>query len=113
MDWNTQLTRAICSAAGNMGVLRREGFFTSVEVKKSFGKKAYEQFKDWFEATQHFDQVKGDALYMELARGQIDEVKFKKLLFSNAFHWVWSIKPEKQRKAWEISRGLSKFEETL
>lgn len=111
MDWKAQLTRAITSASSNMGVLRKDTFFTVHEIKATYGKKANEDFKSWFEASKHFDQLTGDKLYQELASGKLDETKFKKLLYSMAFSWVWTIKPEKQRKAWELSRGMAKLEE--
>lgn len=105
-DWQTQLRRAISQAAANGMVLRKDTFFNQRDIKAAFGKTAQAEFKTWFEASKHLNQDKADKLYHELATGKIDQAKFNKLFYAGAMFWVWSVKPEKQRQAWAISRGL-------
>lgn len=105
--WKSNLERAICIAASNSTILRKESFFGLREIAATFGKSAVKDFKEWFEAHKVFNQDVADRLYQQKASGKLDEAKFKRLLYSTAYSWVWSIRPEKQRKAWEISRGTS------
>ena len=90
-----------------MFVLRKESFFTTREIKESFGKKALAEFKTWFSAEKHCDQIQADKLYQERAAGKIDDKKFSKLFVTTAFFWVWTIKPERQVEAWKISRQIN------
>jgi hypothetical protein len=108
-DWKFQLKRAICSASSNMGVLRKDTFYGIRELSAAFGKKAVLDFKDWFEASKHFNQQEGDRLYQEFITGRLEEKYYKKFLHTKAHFWVWSLRPEKQTSAWEISRGLREF----
>jgi hypothetical protein len=106
LEWNKQLTRAVTQASGNMGVIKNETFWTLRQVQARWGKTAAAEFKYWFEAVRHLDQQVADRLFQEFESGKIDDEKFKKLLFTTAFSWVWSIRTERQRNAWELTRGL-------
>jgi len=105
-DWKRELKRAICVAASNSTILRKNSFFTLREIQRAYGKAAVAEFKSWFEATKLFDQVEGDRLYQEWKSGLLEESLYKRFLHTRAVSWSWSIRPEKQQRAWRISRGI-------
>lgn len=107
-DWDAELKRAICTAAANFFVLKHKSFYSIRELQLAYGKPAIEEFKEWFEAKQHFDQEKADALYQRRAMGRITDEQLQKSLRVTAFFWVWSIKPSHQKQAWEMSRGIKR-----
>jgi hypothetical protein len=106
LEWDQELTRAISAASANMGVIKKDSFWTLRELQARWGKLAGAEFKDWFEATKHLDQQFADQLLHEHKTGRITEDKYKDLLFTKAFTWYWSIRSEKSRAAWELTRGL-------
>ena len=122
LEWDKQLERAITQASGNMGVIKKDAFYTLRSVKELWGKAAMVEFKDWFEAHRHYNEEIADKLLTErdekakrmkakptatLAADLIKlEQKFEKLMMTKAYVWVWSIKSEKQRTAWELTRGV-------
>lgn len=107
--WQSNLKRAICIASSNMFVLPKTSFYTTREIKATFGKRALEDFKKWFDASKHFDQHIADKLYQEKASNKISEEKFTRLFYSTAFFWVWTVKSEKQKDAWAINRGTKEL----
>lgn len=125
LEWDKQQLRAITQASGNMGVIKKYAFYTLHSVKELWGKAAMIEFKEWFEARRHDNQEVADKLLTKrdekakrmkakpnatLAADLIKlEQKFQKLMMTKAYVWVWSIKSEKQRTAWELTRGFGPF----
>lgn len=106
MEWTAQLQRVITAASSNMGCVQRHSFWTLREIKQRWGIRVVEEFKEWFEAAKHLDQAMADRLLQERLSGALTEERYNELLYTQAFSWIWSLRSEKQRTAWELTRGL-------
>ncbi len=106
LEWKAQLKRAITSAQPNLGCIKKDSFWTLREVKERWGIRAVNEFKEWFEAQKHFDQLYADQLLQERMAGTLSAEKYQALLYKKAFSWGWSLKPERRQEAWELTRGL-------
>ena len=105
-EWLKQLTRAITAASTNFGVIKKNTFWNQREIRSRWGNKAIIEFKNWFESRRHYNAEVADGLLQEFVSGKIDEKKYKKLLGTQAYTWVWSIKSDQQKSAWQLTRGL-------
>lgn len=67
--WEKQLQRALRLAANNQFVLPRDAFFTKSQIVQIYGKKAAQEFSEYFKSVRRFDQDRANKVRQKQAMG--------------------------------------------
>ena len=105
-EWRAKLERAVLMANGNLQVIKKDTFWSVREVRARWGNRAVREFKYWFDAVKHYDAEKADVLLKEFESGKMDEEKYRRLLYTKAYTWMWVLREKRVRDVWHLTRGL-------